>query len=107
MLAQGWVRWADPANDASAERFDCLNLAPIFCDTHAEAEDWEELKALLRLGRHPKAIGYGIPSGGALRVAPDGSVSALGKPAVRFKYIDGSVTSLPLLSPGPTGGDRS
>jgi hypothetical protein len=30
-------------------------------------------------------VGYGIPSGGALRVDPDGTVAALGKPAPRFR----------------------
>ncbi len=99
MLAQSWVRWPDPSNDATAEQFDCLNLAPIFCDTHAEAEDWEELKMLLSLGPHSRAVGYGIPSGGALCVTPDGKVSALGKPAVRFQKQAGVIVSLPPLTP--------
>ena len=104
MLARGWVRWADPANDATAERFDCLGLVPILCDTHAETENWEELKALLRLCRHPGTVGYGIPSGGALRIMPNGGVSALGKPAFRFRAQAGGIVSLLPLPPEPASG---
>ena len=48
MLASQWIRWADPNDEASAELFDCLGLAPVFCDTHGEDDGWEELQALLR-----------------------------------------------------------
>jgi peptidase E len=78
MLAGRWVRWADADDDSTAESFPCLGLAPLLCDTHAEGDDWEELKMLLKLTGAP--VGYGIPSGAALHVAPGGSVSALGKP---------------------------
>lgn len=78
MLAGRWVRWADAEDDASAESFPCLGLAPLLCDTHAEDDDWEELKALLKLTGAP--VGYGIPSGAALHVAPGGPVAALGAP---------------------------
>lgn len=81
MLADGWVRWANAEDDSTAERFPCLGLAPLLCDTHAEGEDWEELKALLRLTGAP--FGYGIPSGAALHVAPGGAVTALGAPVRR------------------------
>jgi peptidase E len=97
MLARSWVRWSDPEDDTTAEKFACLNLAPVFCDTHAEEEDWEELKILLGLGHTARAIGYGIPSGGALRITPGGTVSALGKPAARFQYQAGVIVPLPPL----------
>lgn len=84
MLAQAWVRWPDPDNNNSAEKFDCLGLAPVLCDTHAEADEWEELHALLRLCPD-KTVGYGIPSGGGMVVAPDGFVQAVGKPIPRFR----------------------
>jgi peptidase E len=35
MLAKSWVRWLDAGNDATAETFPCLGLAPLLCDTHA------------------------------------------------------------------------
>jgi hypothetical protein len=102
MLARSWVRWADPYNDASAEVFPCLGFAPILCDTHAEADGWEELKVLLRLSASG-TIGFGIPSGGALYVAQDGTVTAIGKPAPRFEIRSGRIKTLaPLPTDTPT-----
>jgi peptidase E len=77
MLAKRWVRWRNPDDDASAELFPCLGLAPVLCDTHGESDDWNELQAMLRLCR-TGATGYGIVSGSALAVSTDGTVSALG-----------------------------
>ena len=82
MLARQWVRWRD-ADDAAVELFPCLGLAPILCDTHGEAEGWEELRTLLRLVS-ADTVGYGIPSGGGLVVYPDGGLEALGGPVQRF-----------------------
>jgi dipeptidase E len=77
MLAREWVRWRDPDDDASAELFPCLGFAPVICDTHGEGEGWEELQAALML-KQENARGYGIVSGTAIKVFPDGSVAALG-----------------------------
>jgi peptidase E len=77
MLAQRWVRWRDPDDDASAELFDCLGCAPLICDTHSEDDGWQELQAATRLCA-PGTRTYGIPSGAALLVEPDGSLRALG-----------------------------
>jgi peptidase E len=83
MLGQQWVRWQDPKDDASAELFSCLGIAPVVCDTHAESDDWEELRtAVLLLG--PGGLGYGIPTGGVIRVEPEGKLRAQEKPAVCF-----------------------
>jgi len=98
MLAQHWVSWPDPHDETRVESFACMGFAPILCDTHAEAEDWEELKALLKLSQRD-TVGYGIPSGGALRVASNGRVTALGKPACRFQFTEGAIRALPPLSP--------
>jgi peptidase E len=92
MLARRWVRWSDPDDDGTAEDFPCLGLAPLLCDTHAEKEDWEELGMLLRLTR--AAVGYGIPAGAALRVAADGSLSALGGPVQRLALEGGRAQRL-------------
>ncbi|MCX6557377.1 MAG: Type 1 glutamine amidotransferase-like domain-containing protein [Candidatus Aminicenantes bacterium] len=97
MLARSWVRWPDAGDDASAEIFPCLGLAPLLCDTHAEKEDWEELKTLLRFsGRDP---GYGIPAGAALQVKADGSLAAIGKAVSRFQFRDGRLQRLADLDP--------
>ena len=77
MLAREWVRWRDPDNDATAEIFPCMGIAPVLCDTHAEGDDWVELKALLALEKDG-AEGYGLPSGNGIKVFPDGRVEALG-----------------------------
>jgi peptidase E len=87
MLAREWVRWPDPENDRSAELFDCMSLAPVLCDTHAEEDDWEELKAALGL-KNEGAFGFGIPTGSALKVNPDGQLEALGGPVKHYVNQD-------------------
>ena len=67
MMGTHWVRWEDPDNDATAELFDCLGFAPTVFDTHAEDEDWKELKMALQL-QGPGSRGYGIPKGGVVSV---------------------------------------
>lgn len=94
MLAQQWVRW-DQAG--APELFPCLGLAPILCDTHGEAEAWEELRALLELVPEG-AVGYGIPSGGGLAVHPGGALEALGVPVQRFVRRRGRIVRLPDLA---------
>ena len=99
MLAGSWVRWRDPDDESNAETFPCLGFAPVLCDVHAEEEDWEELRTLLRCVDR-NAVGYGIPAGGALRVDPQGKVTALGLPAHRFRWSGGRVTRLADLPAG-------
>jgi cyanophycinase-like exopeptidase len=83
MLARSWVRWTDPEDDGSAELFPCLGIAPVYCDTHGEGDGWEELKVLQGLAP-AGALSYGIVSGSALVVRPDGKVSAAGGEIHRF-----------------------
>jgi peptidase E len=98
MLGKRWVAWADPKDDDSAALFGCLGLAGVLCDTHAEGEGWEELQAAVRLlpgaGR-----GYGIPTGGILRVAPGGKPTALLKPCAVFARRAGRAVRLADLPP--------
>jgi peptidase E len=84
MLAAKWVRWRDPDDDSSAELFPCLGYAPIICDTHDEQEGWKELQAALALEKEG-VKGYGLVSGSAVRVTPDGKVEALG--GTVYQYI--------------------
>ena len=92
MLAASWVCWSDADDDDSAELFPCLGLAPVLCDTHGESEGWGELRTLVRIAG-PASVGYGIPSGGTLRVDRDGSVRAFGPPVKRFRNEDGRVVA--------------
>jgi len=98
MLARQWIRWENPDDDASASLFNCLGLAPVLCDTHAEDDDWEELKALIGLSP-TGTIGHGIVSGAALMVRPDGTVSAMGGEVHRFQKQSGGVIQIESLFP--------
>ncbi len=98
MLAQRWIRWTDPADDASCELFDCLGLAPVLCDTHGEDDGWEELQSLLTLSPNG-TTGYGIVSGTAIVVELDRTVSALGGEVHRFQKQTGGVVQVESLLP--------
>lgn len=77
MLSRQWIAWSDPDDDATAAPFDCLGFAPLLCDTHAEEDDWNELRALLEF-QQPGTRGYGITSRAMLRVHPDGRTESIG-----------------------------
>ena len=90
MLGRQWVRWEDPDDDATMSLFPCMGFAPIVCDTHGEAEEWDELHSLLRL-TPGGALGYGIPTGAGLCVSPDGTLEALGAPVHCYAHRGGAV----------------
>jgi peptidase E len=90
MLAKEWVRWCNPADDTTAEIFPCLRIVPVLCDTHDEEGGWGELKVLLMLEKDG-AIGYGIATGAALRVFPDGRIEALGGAVHQYANQGGKV----------------
>jgi len=101
MLARQWVRWDDPDDDTTAGVFPCMGLASLVCDTHGEAEGWEELQVLLRLTPEG-TVGYGIPSGAGLCVAPDGTAEAMGHPVHRYARRGGKAVRIADLPPqGP------
>lgn len=85
MLGSFWIRWRSPSDDATATPFVCLGLAPCLCDTHAEEDDWAEIKLLLRMlgAGH---TGYALPSGCGVRIAPDGHVMPVGGPVWRMTW---------------------
>ena len=99
LMSRQWVRWTDPADDATAVPFDCLALVPLVCDTHDETAGWEELKTLIRLRRVAGEIGYGIPTSMGLRVLPDGAAVAIGGFVHRYTYRDGRVDNIGDISP--------
>lgn len=103
MLTTAWVRWSDPDNDQGAETFPCLGLARICCDTHGEDDGWLELKAMLSL-RPVGTTGYGIVSGSAIVVEPDGTLSALGGEVHVFRRRKAGVVQAQSLLPGPRPG---
>ena len=89
MMGAHWVRWEDPKDDLTAELFDCLGFVPTTLDTHAEDEDWKELKTALRL-QGSGAIGYGIPKGGMAVADSVGNLSAE-IPLIKFVNNSGTV----------------
>jgi cyanophycinase-like exopeptidase len=93
MLAKQWINWPDENNEASAQLFPCMNIAPILCDTHGEEDKWNELNSLLRLTDGDQT-GYGIPGGGAMRISADGTVEAIRMPLYRIEQHQGKITRL-------------
>ncbi len=90
MLGRCWVRWANPADDATAEIFTCLGLVPVIFDTHAEDEDWRELKTALRL-LGPGSDGYGIPQDGMISADRAGRLIDPENALLHFVNRDGQV----------------
>jgi peptidase E len=101
MLAKEWIRWNNPNDDASAEIFPCLNIAPVICDTHGEQDNWEELQALLKLKKQ-NVKGYGIVSGTAIKVFPDGKVEALGDAVHQYIYRREGIVRIDDILPSKT-----
>jgi cyanophycinase-like exopeptidase len=98
MLARSWVRWRDPHDDTSVELFPCLGIADVWCDTHGEAEGWEELSTLVRISPEG-TVGHGIPSGAVLVVPPGGKPEAAGSPVHRFESRAGRAVRIADLQP--------
>jgi hypothetical protein len=97
-LAPWWIAFPEAQADAEAKRFPCAGALPFALDCHDEADDWQELRALLaRWGTdEPSAVvaAYGIPSGGALEVDARGQVMPFGLAPKRLKLDHGRVLDL-------------
>jgi peptidase E len=90
MMGTHWVRWENPQDDTTAELFNCLGFIPAIFDTHAEDEDWKELKMALQL-KGPGARGYAIPIGGMLSADSRGQLTPLEKSLICYMNKDGQV----------------
>ena len=77
----------------------CLKIGDVICDTHAEDDDWEELKIAMAL-KSDQETGFGIPTGSCLVVHPDHNCTALGGPVIRYGNENGRIKQLPDLEPG-------
>ena len=92
-LTRYWVQFPDDNLELEhPTRYACIGALGIAVDCHDEESDWEELRALLAAWQReePGAVvdAYGIPLGGALEVAPSGTVTHLG-PAPKRLRLDG------------------
>lgn len=95
-LTRYWVQFPEDNLELDAPtRFACIGALPLAVDCHDEESDWEELRALLGAWarQEPGAIvdAYGIPLGGAIEVAPSGSVSHLGPTPKRLRLDRGRI----------------
>jgi hypothetical protein len=97
MLARDWVRFPDD-DEARAELFPCLGIAPVHVDAHSEDDGWSELRVLVRLlhERGDEApVGYGLTRKGGLYVAVDDRGAArlrpIGTPIPRIVMRRGRV----------------
>ena len=95
MLAREWVRF--PGDDeARAEIFPCLGIAPVHVDAHSEDDGWSELRVLVRL-LHERGdespVGYGLTRKGGLRidVRNGAGLEAIGTPIPRLVVQRGAV----------------
>ena len=77
MLSRQWIAWSDPDDDATAAPFDCLGFAPLLCDTHAEEDDWNELRALLEFQQRPARAAMESPAARCCACIPTDGPSRL------------------------------
>ena len=90
MLGQVWVHWDVEGDDSTSRPFACLNLVPFIFDTHAEKEDWTELKCALRLtGAGTK--GHGLSSGGFYSADESGKFTCYRNDPVLFLNVGGKI----------------
>ncbi|HEY5243467.1 MAG TPA: Type 1 glutamine amidotransferase-like domain-containing protein [Polyangiaceae bacterium] len=103
MLAADWVRFPDDDDEAKAELFPCLGLAPLHVDAHSEEDGWSELRVLVRLLHErgdPEPVGYGLTRHGGLHISGDGNetvVRPIGTPIPRFVVRRGKVVQAAAL----------
>ncbi len=102
MLGREWVRWENPNDDTTAELFPCLGLAPVVCDTHAEGDEWVELKTALQL-KEEGAEGYGLPSGAYVKAYPDGRLETGTQAVVCYAKTNRQISRKPDLQTGGNG----
>jgi hypothetical protein len=90
MMGTDWVHWSNPEDDATAMLFRCLGFIPTIFDTHAEDEDWKELKKALQL-KGPGSRGYALPKGGMVIVDSLGRITESDPVPVSYVNMDGEV----------------
>ena len=90
MMGQHWVHWDIEGDDSTSRLFPCLNLVPFVFDTHAEKEDWVELKCALRL-LGPGVKGYGLSAGGFFSADENGRFTCFRNDVALFRNSDGKI----------------
>jgi hypothetical protein len=92
-LTRWWVEFPDDGRPPY--RIPCVGAVDVAVDCHDEESDWEELRALLVAWeqQEPGAVvdAYGIPLGGAIEIAPSGTVTHLGRAPKRLRLDGGRI----------------
>jgi hypothetical protein len=86
MLGSFWGDWPEepdgrPFDGGALVRMTGV-VSDLVVDTHNEEDDWDELRlvhGMLQAAGEPARL-RGIPTGGGLIVAPDGSLESVGDP---------------------------
>lgn len=100
MMGEHWCHWDREGDDSTASLFDCLSFVPHTFDTHAEDEDWCELKAALRL-LGDGAEGCGIPSRGMVVAYSDGRLENVGDVRLTFANHGGMIERIAAVEDTP------
>ena len=90
MMGSHWVRWDTPEDDDTAELFECLGFVPAIFDTHAEDEDWIEIKTALKLAGVGEQ-GYGLPRGCIISADSSGNLINIEKEYMTFINDNGAI----------------
>ena len=85
MMGKYWLDMDEDNNHKNPKIFTCLGIIPHVFDTHAENEDWIELKTALRLLGN-NSIGYGIPTLGLITATSDGKLEGINSDLLEFMY---------------------
>jgi hypothetical protein len=91
-LSRFWLEFARPSQPSLLP---CLGAIDVAIDCHGEEDDWEELRALLRLwgDAAPEAVvdAFGIPTGGGLLFTNGRLESQIGPPPLWLRLRRGQV----------------
>ena len=95
ILGREWVRWTAPADESGATIFPCLGMS-VICDVHEKRTTGQScVPCFARSAKGRSATAS--PPARALKVSPDGSLSAEHGTVVRLVLRDGVVERLPDL----------
>lgn len=84
MMGRYWVNMDEDNLGANPKLFGCLGIIPCIFDTHAENEEWIELKTALNL-LGEGSIGYGLPTLGIITATSEGELLGCETDILEFK----------------------
>jgi cyanophycinase len=88
----------DKRESSAQELIDVFNLVPVIVDVHDERHEWVRLASTVRM-LDGTVTGIGIPSGGGLAFAADGTAEALRHAVHEFSCKGGQIAHSLLLPP--------